>query len=167
MEPITLIIIIALGITFLFIFLYFVPVNLWITAIFSGVRIELFELVFMRIRRTPPKLIVENLIHLTKAGIPVSKADLETHYLAGGNIENMTKSLIAAKNSGQLLTWKEAAAIDLSGKDIGMYLKKQKLEKIEGIDELRQQLSSIILHQLTVEEVKEIARVVDSMKPVA
>jgi uncharacterized protein YqfA (UPF0365 family) len=78
----------------LFIFLYFVPVNLWITAIFSGVRIEIFELVFMRIRRVPPGLIVKNLIHLSKAGINVSTAELETHHLAGGNLDKVTRGMI-------------------------------------------------------------------------
>ena len=61
-------------------FLYFVPLNLWITALFSGVRVGLFELVFMRIRKVPPNVIVESLITATKAGLQVSTSEIETHY---------------------------------------------------------------------------------------
>jgi uncharacterized protein YqfA (UPF0365 family) len=86
MTPMTMLIILVLGIVFLFIFLYFVPVNLWITAIFSGVKVGLFELVFMRIRKVPPGIIVRELITANKAGIQVTTSDLETHYLAGGNV---------------------------------------------------------------------------------
>lgn len=163
MELLTFLVFIGIAIFFLLIFLYFVPFNLWITAIFSGVKIELFELVFMRIRKTPPTLIVQNLIILNKAGISVTATDLETHYLAGGNIEKMTKAMITTKNFGQALTWKEAAAIDLSGKDIEYTIRKKKLEKEGGIDELRIQLSSAILHDLDVDEIKEVARVVENM----
>ncbi len=74
---------IILGIFLLFLFLYFVPVNLWITALFSGVRISLGELVAMRIRKVPPSTIVNPLITATKAGLKISTNDLETHYLAG------------------------------------------------------------------------------------
>lgn len=167
MEPNTMIIAIVLGIIFLIIFLYFVPVNLWITAIFSGIQIDLFELVFMRIRKVPPKLIIFNLIRLTKAGIDVSKSDLETHYLAGGNVEKVTIGLINAKVAGQSISWKDATAIDLGGKDIGAHLKNRAFELAEGIDELRQQLSSMILNDLTAEEVKEVGRVIENMKPLA
>ena len=164
MDILTLALIFGIAIIFLFIFLYFVPVNLWITAIFSGVRIELFELVFMRIRKTPPSLIINNLILMNKAGISITTAELETHYLAGGNVEKMTRAMISAKNSGQDLTWKEAAAIDLSGKDIEYTLRKIKLEKDGGIDQLRNQLSSAMLNDLDTDELKEVARVVENMK---
>ena len=80
------------GIILFFVFLYFVPVNLWITAIFSGVRVGLLELVFMRIRKVPPSVIVNSLITATKAGLTIAEEegvprrqlrsqDLETHYL--------------------------------------------------------------------------------------
>ena len=66
----------------LIMFLYFVPVNLWVTATFSGVKIELFDMVFMKIRRSPVTLIINTMITLHKAGIPIEKDELETHYLA-------------------------------------------------------------------------------------
>lgn len=166
MEPLTLIFFLAVAAVFLFIFLYFVPINLWITAIFSGVKIEIFDLVFMRIRKTPPQLIVQNLIRLTKAGVPVKTSDLETHYLTGGNVDNVTRGLIRAKISGQTLSWLEATALDLKGTDLEDYVKKRKLESDGGIDHLREQLSNAILQDLDTDQVKEVARVIESMKPI-
>ncbi len=66
MEASILIIIILGGIIALFLFLHFVPVNLWITARFSGVKVGLVELIFMRIRKVPPRVIIESMITSTK-----------------------------------------------------------------------------------------------------
>jgi uncharacterized protein YqfA (UPF0365 family) len=119
-----------LGITVLvFIFLYFVPVNLWITAQFSGVRIGLLELVFMRVRRVPPSIVVNSLITATKAGLTIKDdihtssrklqgPDLETHYLAGGNVPQVITALISAEKANIELTFKQATAIDLAGRDV-------------------------------------------------
>ena len=118
------------GIVLFFIFLYFVPVNLWITAIFSGVRVGLLELVFMRIRKVPPSIIVNSLITATKAGLtvlqeedesarrPLRTQELETHYLAGGNVPQVIKALISADKANINLTFKQATAIDLAGRDV-------------------------------------------------
>lgn len=105
-------------IIFLFIFLYFVPVNLWITATFSGVKVGLFELIFMRIRKVPPSLIVNTIIIATKAGLKISTAELETHYLAGGNVQIVIKALISADKANIPLDFKQATAIDLAGRDV-------------------------------------------------
>ena len=119
-----------LGITTLvFIFLYFVPVNLWITAQFSGVNIGLLELIFMRVRRVPPSIIVNSLITATKAGLTIKDdpgtlgrklegPDLETHYLAGGNVPQVITALISAEKANIDLTFKQATAIDLAGRDV-------------------------------------------------
>jgi uncharacterized protein YqfA (UPF0365 family) len=116
--PLTLLITVFGGIILFFIFLYFVPVNLWITAIFSGVKVGLLELVFMRIRKVPPSLIVNSLITVTKAGIKVSLNELETHYLAGGHVPSVIKALISAEKANIALTFNQAAAIDLAGRDV-------------------------------------------------
>lgn len=118
MDPMTILIFLGLGIVFLFIFLYFVPLNLWITAIFSGVKVGLFELVFMRIRKVPPGIIVRELITANKAGIPVSASELETHYLASGNVPNVIRALISAEKANMNLSFKQATAIDLAGRDV-------------------------------------------------
>ena len=114
----SVIIIIFLVIIGIFVFLYFVPINLWITAIFSGVKVGLFELVFMRIRKVPPRIIVESMITATKAGLHVSTTDLETHYLAGGNVRSVIKALISADKANINLTFKQSTAIDLAGRDV-------------------------------------------------
>lgn len=106
------------AIVFIVIFLYFVPVNLWITAIFSGVKVGLFELVFMRIRKVPPGLIVNQLITAIKAGVDVTTTDLETHYLASGNVPSVIKALVSADKANIELNFKQAAAIDLAGRDV-------------------------------------------------
>ncbi|WP_040302900.1 flotillin-like protein FloA [Algoriphagus machipongonensis] len=106
------------GIVLLFIFLYFVPVNLWITAQFSNVRVGLLELVGMRIRKVPPSIVVNSLITATKAGLELTTNDLETHYLAGGNVPNVIRALISADKANINLSFKQATAIDLAGRDV-------------------------------------------------
>jgi len=118
MQPLILLTFIGLGLILFFTFLYFVPINLWITALFSGVKISLLELVFMRIRKVPPQLIVNSLITSTKAGIPTTKNDLETHYMAGGNVTAVIKALISAEKANIGLSFNQAAAIDLAGRDV-------------------------------------------------
>ncbi len=117
MEYFTLFIVIAAIVGF-FVFLYFVPINLWLTAIFSGVRVNLFTLVFMRIRRVPPRLVVESIVTATKAGLKVSTDELETHYLAGGNVPLVIKALISADKANIDLGFKRATAIDLAGRNV-------------------------------------------------
>jgi uncharacterized protein YqfA (UPF0365 family) len=118
MEGIGLIVIIFLGIIGFFVFLYFIPVGLWITARFSNVQVGLFELMFMRIRKVPPGIIVNSLITATKAGLLISVKELETHYLAGGHVPSVIKALISADKANINLTFKQATAIDLAGRDV-------------------------------------------------
>jgi uncharacterized protein YqfA (UPF0365 family) len=118
MEGIALLFVVFGGIVLFFIFLYFVPVNLWITGLFSGVSVGLFELVFMRIRKVPPRIVVESLITATKAGLKVSSVDLETHYLAGGNVPKVIRALISAEKANITMDFKQATAIDLAGRDV-------------------------------------------------
>ncbi len=107
-----------LAIVLVFVFLYFIPVNLWITARFSGVKVGLFELMFMRIRKVPPGVIVREMITATKAGLQVTTSELETHYLAGGHVPSVIKALISADKANINLTFKQATAIDLAGRDV-------------------------------------------------
>ncbi|MEM9671617.1 MAG: flotillin-like protein FloA [Cyclobacteriaceae bacterium] len=118
MDGLALIAIIIAGIVLFFTILYFIPVNLWITARFSGVRVGLLELVFMRIRKVPPSVIVNSLITATKAGLDLTASDLETHYLAGGNVPSVIKALISADKANIRLTFKQSTAIDLAGRDV-------------------------------------------------
>lgn len=106
------------GLILVIIFFYFVPISLWITAIFSNVKVGLFELMFMRIRKVPPGMIVRELITINKAGIKLIAADLETHYLAGGSVPNVIKALISADKANIDLDFKQATAIDLAGRNV-------------------------------------------------
>lgn len=102
----------------IFLFFYLVPVPLWITAFFSGVRVSLFSLIGMRFRRIPPGRIIYPMIKAFKAGIPVETARLEAQYLAGGNVDRVVDALIAADKAGIKLNFDRAAAIDLAGRDV-------------------------------------------------
>ncbi len=114
--PIALIIIgIIVGII---IFFYFIPLGLWLWALFSGVHVSLVQLIFMRLRKVPPSVIVNAMVTATKAGLTVSRNDLEAHYLAGGNVLSVTKALISADKANIDLEFKAAAAIDLAGRDV-------------------------------------------------
>src|SRR5882672_6863903 len=95
---------IAGAIILLFMFLYFIPVNLWITAVFSNVKISIMNLILMRLRKVPPSIVVNALITSTKAGLNVTTNDVETHYLAGGNVNNVIKALISADKANIPLT---------------------------------------------------------------
>lgn len=117
MEPSVIAILVA-GVVGFFAFMYFVPVNLWITAIFSGVKVNLFQLVFMRIRRVPPSTVVNSLITATKAGLELTADELETHYLAGGHVPSVIRALISANKANIKLSFKQATAIDLAGRNV-------------------------------------------------
>ncbi len=111
--------IIALIVLFIVFILYFVPVGLWVTAYFSGVRLKLFrDLVGMRLRKVPPYTIVKPLITAHKAGIYVDTPQLEAHYLAQGNVQKVVNALISADKASIDLSFERATAIDLAGRDV-------------------------------------------------
>ncbi|HLN63500.1 MAG TPA: flotillin-like protein FloA [Symbiobacteriaceae bacterium] len=99
-------------------FLSFVPVGLWISALAADVKVGIFYLVGMRLRRVPPARIVNALIKAEKAGIEPGLDRLEAHYLAGGNVDRVVNALIAAHRAGIELPFERAAAIDLAGRDV-------------------------------------------------
>lgn len=110
--------IIVLVIVLLSIFFTMVPVGLWITAFFSGVKIKLGNLIGMRLRRVVPSRIINPLIKATKAGLDVNVNELEAHYLAGGNVNALVDALIAAQRAEIPLEFERAAAIDLAGRNV-------------------------------------------------
>jgi uncharacterized protein YqfA (UPF0365 family) len=109
--------IVVILIIFAFI-LSFVPVGLWISAVAAGVRVGLFTLVGMRLRRVKPKRVIEPLIKAHKAGIQLKTNQLEAHFLAGGNVDRVVDALIAAQRADINLTFERCAAIDLAGRDV-------------------------------------------------
>jgi uncharacterized protein YqfA (UPF0365 family) len=111
-------IVIFVVILILSIFLSFVPVGLWISALAADVKVGIFYLVGMRLRRVPPGRIVSALIKAEKAGLEPGLDRLEAHYLAGGNVDRVVNALIAAHRAGIELSFERAAAIDLAGRDV-------------------------------------------------
>ncbi|NCU18470.1 flotillin-like protein FloA [Bacillus sp. P1(2020)] len=117
MDLFTLIILAGIIILLIF-FLSFIPVMLWISALAAGVRISIFTLVGMRLRRVIPGRIVNPLIKAHKAGLSVTNNQLESHYLAGGNVDRVVNALIAAHRANIELSFERCAAIDLAGRDV-------------------------------------------------
>jgi len=101
----------------LFIF-SFIPIGLWISALAAGVKVGIFTLIGMRLRRVVPAKIVNSLIKADKAGLPADVNQLEAHYLAGGNVDRVVDALIAAERANIPLPFERAAAIDLAGRNV-------------------------------------------------
>jgi uncharacterized protein YqfA (UPF0365 family) len=94
-------------------------ISLWFQAFVSGTPISLFNIIGMSLRKIPPRVIVNALINTYKAGLKqITVSDLETHYLAGGNVTGVVRAMIAADKAGIPLSWRQATAIDLAGRDI-------------------------------------------------
>ncbi len=116
---------------FLILFTYFIPVGLFITAYFSGVKVKIFkDLVGMRLRKVPPVVIIRSQITATKAGLDIPLGLLEAHYLAGGNIIKVINALISANKANLDLSFERATAIDLAGRDVLEAVKMSVLPKV-------------------------------------
>ncbi|MEG0951812.1 MAG: flotillin-like FloA family protein, partial [Niameybacter sp.] len=99
-------------------FFIFVPMGLWVSSLAANVKVSIFNLIGMRLRRVVPNRIVLPLIKSTKAGVGLNVNQLEAHYLAGGNVDRVVDALIAAERAGIELHFEKAAAIDLAGRDV-------------------------------------------------
>ena len=98
--------------------IYFVPVGLWIAAWAAGARVGIVQMVAMRLRRVPPAGVVNPRIMAVKAGIDIDIAEMEAHFLAGGNVDLVIKALISAAKAKMDLGWERATAIDLAGRNV-------------------------------------------------
>jgi len=116
----TIVFVIIIGIIGLLIVLFFsfVPVGLWISTLAANVKVSIFNLIGMRLRRVKPVKIVLPLIKATKAGLNLSVNQLEAHHLAGGNVDSVVNALIASERAGIELPFEKAAAIDLAGRNV-------------------------------------------------
>ena len=118
------ILLIALGavgllLGFIFLVLFGRYAKLWLRAFFSGVRIWPWTLVFMSLRKVNPSVIVDTKIMAVQAGLTDVGTDMmEAHLLAGGNVRNLVRALIAAHRAKIPLDWDTAAAIDLAGRNV-------------------------------------------------
>ncbi len=118
MDVVAYLVVAAIAIIVLSVFFSFFPVMLWISALASGVRIGIITLVAMRLRRVIPSRIVNPQIKATKAGLGLTINQLESHFLAGGNVDRVVNALIAAQRANIPLEFARAAAIDLAGRDV-------------------------------------------------
>ncbi|MBR6712679.1 MAG: flotillin-like protein FloA [Selenomonadaceae bacterium] len=109
---------VIIGIGIASVFLHFVPIGLWISALAADVHVGIFTLIGMRMRRVPPAKIVMPLIKANKAGLDVNVNQLEAHYLAGGNVDKVVDALIASQRAQIVLPFERSAAIDLAGRDV-------------------------------------------------
>ena len=117
----TLVFILPIILVLFVLFIYLVPVGLWIQALVSiGWRqISLIKLIIMRIRKIPPRQVVNGIINLHRAGLrDISSEDLETHYLAGGSLSKVVNAMIAANKANIDLPFTTATAIDLAGREV-------------------------------------------------
>lgn len=112
------IIIIAAAVIVVSLFLHFVPIGLWISAMAAGVSVGIVNLIGMRLRRVIPSKIILPLVKANKAGLDVNVNQLEAHYLAGGDVDRVVDALIAAHRATMSLTFERACAIDLAGRDV-------------------------------------------------
>ncbi|KGX93582.1 hypothetical protein N781_11180 [Pontibacillus halophilus JSM 076056 = DSM 19796] len=120
METVDLMSILLIGIIIIVVAVLFtfIPVMLWISALAAGVRISIFTLIGMRLRRVVPSRVINPLIKAHKAGVNVNTNQLESHYLAGGNVDRVVNALIAAQRANIELSFERCAAIDLAGRDV-------------------------------------------------
>jgi len=112
-----LVIVVAI-IIFLWLFMYFVPLGLWFSAVFSKVYVPIGQLIAMRIRKVPPQVVINALVASSKAGLKLNRDELEAHYLARGNVPTVVNALISADKANIDLPFNMATAIDLAGRDV-------------------------------------------------
>jgi uncharacterized protein YqfA (UPF0365 family) len=93
-------------------------INLWVRALFAEAPVRIRDLIGMKLRRVPPTQVVLTYISAVKAGLQITTGMLEAHYLAGGNMQNVVRALIAADKANIELSFQQAAAIDLAGRNI-------------------------------------------------
>lgn len=118
MKYVGLICLIGVLLLLIVLFFVFVPIGLWISSIAANVKVSIFNLIGMRLRRVTPSKIVIPLIKSTKAGLKLNVNQLEAHHLAGGNVDNVVDALIAAERASIELPFEKAAAIDLAGRNV-------------------------------------------------
>lgn len=118
MDNIALIAVLGVIGLLVILFFVFVPVGLWVSSLAANVKISIFNMIGMRLRRVKPAKIVMPLIKARKAGLDLGVNQLEAHYLAGGNVDNVVNALIASERAGIELKFEKAAAIDLAGRNV-------------------------------------------------
>lgn len=118
MEFTTIVVVLLVIVCIVVLFFIGSSISLWVQSLVSGARVGLLNIVFMRFRKVPPKLIVTSKIMAVKSGLDISTDDFESHYLAGGDVSRVVMALIAADKANIDLPFNRAAAIDLAGRNV-------------------------------------------------
>ncbi len=105
-------------IALLVVFIIVVPVKLWFRALVSGAHISMARLVGMKLRKIDTNMIIEAYVAAKKAGLTIDINELETHYMAGGDVLKVVNALISAHSAKINLSIDTAKAIDLAGRDV-------------------------------------------------
>jgi uncharacterized protein YqfA (UPF0365 family) len=92
--------------------------GLYVRAWISGAHVGLLDLIGMSLRRVNPVAIVNARVQATRAGLEITTPEMESHVLAGGDVQRVINAMIAADKANIELPWKTATAIDLAGRDI-------------------------------------------------
>jgi uncharacterized protein YqfA (UPF0365 family) len=124
------VIVIFIAIILFFVFLYYFPIATWIRTVAAGVPLGIITLVRMRLIGIPPSIIVTNYVRARKAGLNLTVDQMQSHFLAGGNVENVTLAMIAAQRAQIPLDWQRAAAIDLAGRNVVEALQTSVVPKV-------------------------------------
>ena len=125
-----IVIILAAIVAFIILGVFFYFIKVWVRALMSGARVPVLSLVGMKLRHVPPLLIVDARIRLIKAGLNLATDPLEAHYLAGGDVINVVNGLIAADKASISLTFQQAAAINLAGRDVQEAVRTSVIPKV-------------------------------------
>ncbi|MEI8351283.1 MAG: flotillin-like FloA family protein, partial [bacterium] len=125
-----IVIILAAIVAFIILGVFFYFIKVWVRALMSGARVPVLSLVGMKLRHVPPLLIVDARIRLIKAGLDLATDPLEAHYLAGGDVINVVNGLIAADKASISLTFQQAAAINLAGRDVQEAVRTSVIPKV-------------------------------------
>lgn len=115
---VTLIVLGAVLVATIVVILCVVPLRLWFRALVSGSHVSMSRLIGMKVRKVKMNDIVLSYISARKAGLKIDIDELETHYMAGGNVDRVVKAMISAHSANIDINIQTAKAIDLAGRDV-------------------------------------------------
>lgn len=131
---IVLYVVLGLLVVMLAVLLAVVPIKTWFVALVSGAHVSMTRLVGMKMRRIKVSYIIDAYIQAKKAGLNIEIVDLETHYMAGGDVQKVVNSLISAHSAKFALSLDLAKAIDLAGRDISLAVRQSVTPKVIETD---------------------------------
>lgn len=102
----------------LIVYLCFVPMKSWFTALFAGAYIPTFKLIDIKNNKLDVKSVVSAYILAKKAKLNIKLTEIENIILAGGNIVEIINAMKLAENAKLKLDLNLACAIDSTSKEV-------------------------------------------------